>query len=59
MKRRSRDLEPRPAPVWGLALSVLVILGVVLLAPNGKEREGALNEHFAQTGPLGYARVAN
>ena len=52
MKRPPRDLEPRPAPTWGLALSVLVILGVVLFAPNGKKQEQAFNEHLAGSRPL-------
>jgi hypothetical protein len=58
MKRRTRDLEPRPAPRWGVALSMLVILGVVLFAPNGKQREPVFNEHVAQTRSLEF-RVAN
>ena len=57
MKRRPLNLEPRPAPAWGLALSVLVILGVVLFAPNGKQHERTFNEHFAQSPSLD--RVAN
>jgi hypothetical protein len=57
MKRRPLNLEPRPAPAWGLALSVLVILGVVLFAPNGKQHERAFNEHLAQSHSLD--RVAN
>ena len=47
-----RDPEPRPAPRWALALSVLAILGVVLFAPNGKKQEQAFNEHLAGSRPL-------
>jgi hypothetical protein len=57
MKRPPRDLEPRPAPRWALALSVLVILGVVLFAPNGKKHEQAFNERLAQSPSLD--RAAN